>query len=1231
MFNFNNMDLPEPYRFYLCKPNGDILYELNAIDESSASITINLNNQYELSFEYIRYITSNDGSKNESNGYHDIVMGMKILVDKIGYFCIKYPPYIYSESIEKKSIAASSCESELENKDLSNFKINMGTEDSLEYLVTYDDEETETLLNEYTGLPYDYIVFCNTFTEQLQTILNKYEDGTVTNSSSISEIKSFCDLIPRLKNKVIKDSSGNMSLIEYVSYTYGSNKEITSIYLSNFNARIKQLITFYTKYRSQLSLLDLAIEKCNCNWTIGSVDTSLLNKKFQFSVDENIYSFLTNDVASAAQCIFSFDLFKKVINVTLVENVGEDSSVIIDKQNLLNSLEVSCNEESITTRYNVSGGNNINISYVNFGDSRIEDISYFINSKDENGKRIYVDDSLAEKYTRYIKDKDIARDTYISLTKQYNQSLIDIDNLKYKVPNDSVQNDWDTFSDKELDASLQTYNKMLVTLESLYKEDYGTVGCNLDGSINESYIKKTEYWYDYYAYKQTIVQIEEAIRARANGERYADIDDETIKKKINAYKTEWSLYGIVELENKISAYNNSMKVLSDGESIILKSNSEIAKRWSELSKDEKTAYGNLESSYKYETYMNLYNEKVSCQNYLSTLNQKLKKLEETRDNTQKQRNNLVKLVSLEGYNRSELAKIVTLPPSSVSSTFTKKEVSDINLLYIDNQYSNDNILTTSLDNSVSEIDVEYELLNDAKEKLSIASQPQITFKADIDNLLCMSEFKSFKFNIGNYVTLQYYDDYYVKMRLYSMTFNPCIPNDSLSVTFTNYITSNARRNDVSYILGQSTNSYDSAGGSSSGGNGEFGSSNDIDVTISNTMLSKLLNTEMFGTRVSNVILDTIKVNEITSKYAKFEGLAKGTTIIDGKCITTGYIVDQYYNGYNGSITNNKGSVINLETGNFSFAGGRLKYDGKTLSFGSDVTLSWNQVTDTDDVANKDDIPTDVSQLEDAKGQKWSTTVGDTWIKTTSVVAQNLTVNSANINGKITANQINTKGLIAENISANTITGKELIGCTGTFNGCISVNNESFKINTDGSMSVGNGKFTIGTDGSLNINENFKVNYFGDVQSSGSLTAANGRFVIDSNGNIRIKDSDGNNILESSSNSNWIITGKFFSVGDTGENAEFQVQPDSTYIMNTLRVRPNKKDERLVVYNNNTYVKNDLNLSKGLYVKADSENNVLIVQQASTFIYNSLRIPSTKGGTSLMEIHDVIQTMINNSK
>ena len=105
---------------------------------------------------------------------------------------------------------------------------------------------------------------------------------------------------------------------------------------------------------------------------------------------------------------------------------------------------------------------------------------------------------------------------------------------------------------------------MLATLQSLYKEDYGNLGCHEDGSIDEEYIKGTEYYFDYKIYQNVLVQIQEALNALHRGSIYSDIrekDYPEIYKAINAYQTQWDLYGISELQAKIQSYKNKILLI----------------------------------------------------------------------------------------------------------------------------------------------------------------------------------------------------------------------------------------------------------------------------------------------------------------------------------------------------------------------------------------------------------------------------------------------------------------------------------------------------------------------------------------------------------------------------------------------------------------------------------------------------------------------------------------------
>lgn len=952
MFQLNIFGDPQPLNIYLSKADGELLTMLNdIIVEDSANLSIGLNQQYELSFDI--QIDSNN------IWLQYIVDGMYLFVEKIGLFKTFDVSTVKDGITDTKSITAQSVDSEFDSIIL-NFPVNMGLKNSMEYLVTYDEDETETIENPYTGIPYDWIVLYNTFPEQLLILLNNVEnrhfgikngngDIVVTDQNLILELMDIFNTIPRLKNKVVysdnQDGSKDSTLVEYViiERNENDNETIDSITLTSlFKDRILYLISFYYKYRKQLSLLDIILEKTGYGWRVGKIwgldknDFTLANKKYQFDINETAYSFLTQTLAQDIKAVVNFNNIRRLINITPVEEIGEDTGITIGYDNLVNNLNINTAEDILTTRIYVSGDNELSVARVNFGSDIVDDLSYKINARDTNGKRIYVSDEFANRYNTFVDYREGLRDRYIQLSIDFEKYNEQISEIKNRVPLDDLKTDYGTFSMEELEVALTTYKNLLVTLSSLYKEDYGEAGLNSDGSIKESYIKTTEYWYDYEAYVYTIKEIEFAIKVfpyYKDHTQWSSGDSDLYKSEIRAWETEWTLYGTIELDAKIKDYHNRMDTLAQKGVIRKNATGYEIKSWAELSPDEKREYSGLENNYKYNEYMEYYNYANEAQPYLDSLNAEIKSLETLRDNANSERLQIAENVTVDNY-------------------FSDNDLKIIYRLYHDATYSNQNILVTSIDNVEDRISHMKELLEDAKDQISIISRPQLTFSVDCENLLAMPEFKPFwdKFVPGNYIYVQYKDDIYVKLRLIGYSFNPLLPSSSsLQIQFSNYVRSRSYYRDWDSLLGNNSGSgvsQYSGGGGGSGNDGAYGESDDIDVTISNTMLAKLLNTELFGTRVTDVILDTVDANAITARSATFGSLANGTTIIDGNCITTGYIRDLAYqnlvkNGTiaNGSITNTTGSIIDLNNGFFNFAGGKMKWDGSTFSVSGNITAN----------------------------------------------------------------------------------------------------------------------------------------------------------------------------------------------------------------------------------------------------------------------------------------------------
>ena len=962
MFSLNIFNNPEPLSIYLVKVDGTIIGSLdNIIDKSTATLNISLNKQYELNFDIVKRYDDKE------NWYEYIHEGMYLFVDRVGLFKMEQPAIENDLLKEKKTIRAFSIDIELESKKFS-LPINTGLKTSMEYCVQYDANETEELLNPYTGIPYDWIVIYNTYPEQLtewKTKLNNISTLGVEgwdidsdnnfyteDSDEIEKVTNLLNLIPRLKSKITyadnPDGSKDSIITDYIDITYNNNEEITRYTLfTTFINRIDELIIFYTKYRNQLGILSLVLDNMGGNWTVGNVygvddgDYTLANKRYKFSdFNGTDYAFLTQNLASTAKCIISFDVINRKVNITPIENIGEDTGIIVGYDTLINTLNISTDEDSIATRLYVQGSDELGISRANFGTNYVDDLSYKLNVRSDDGKRIYASDALAEKYNNFITYREQQREIYIELSKEYDEYTKQISEIENRVPNDNLKNDWSTFSMDELTASLTSFKNLLATLQMLYKHDYGEAGLNQDGSINEDFIKNTMYWWDYDAYKSIITEINCAIDVYPY---YGDQTQWTLaqirewRAKIKEWETDWTLYGTVELNAKIDIYKQNMELmieeqetLSDIEakSIVIRKyapgteptpeDAWTIKTWNELTDTEKAGYGGSSILYRYDDYMEFYNNSISAKEYLDTLLEEVEDIKDAQNLVQTQRTAITENVQFESY-------------------FTADECKVLYRIIKDSDYTNENIVSTSLDSPSERIEVMRELLEDAKDKVSERSRPQLIFNVQADNLLALPDFQCFwdSFYPGNYMLVQYKDNTYVKLRMIGFTFNPCIPSsNTLEIEFSNFLRSRAYYNDWAFFFeDQSKGSGSSGNGSSSGGSsgeGGYGQSDDIDITISNTMLAKMLNTELFGSRVTNVVLDTMDLNALYSKTATFGSLANGTTKVDGKCITTGYIKDIYYNGTNGAIDNTLGSIINLETGRFSFGGGKLKFDGADL-------------------------------------------------------------------------------------------------------------------------------------------------------------------------------------------------------------------------------------------------------------------------------------------------------------
>ena len=891
----------ENSKIYLCKADCSILGNISGLKIETCSLKKYAIVQWELTFEVERYTNDNLCELKQTDYYDSIDTMMRLYLDgkEQAFFVIDEEPAIHGEGLqETKTVTAHSIECELSYLNIKNFKINCGTKDSQEYLVT-DSTGNFNNINPYTNLPYEYI-----------------------------------------------------SLVNYNN--------------------------------PQLSLLHLVLQ--NTGWAVDeNINAEICNIKKSFEVsNENIYSFLMDAVSSSASVIFQFDRKNKKITLVKAKDFGEDTGIFISMRNLINRFEInSSSNDELITKLIPTGSNNLGIEQVNFGKDYIINLDYFMNTLNEYGDYKYVSKELHDKYIiwqNYRETDKITfngkqytrREQYIELTKLYNHTILAINDLKNRVPNDGAVTDYKTFSLEELKLHLNAFNKALVSLITIYKNEYGVTEIGNapnytptpSSAVN---IKNTPYWHDFYAYQESIIpQIKEALKmycqTDSNGNLMTDINghfiemgfgnpayyaDPSIVKEVDAYKYEWSLYGLDELESKKKAWSEVSNILFN--ECFIKSGTIAAPTsyrtpddngWNSLSDKQrkeftsKSAY--IDKLNQYLDYMSFDERSNSltktkckgiirlCIDAILTRKNAIKSLEDLQNNYSVQRINLANSVSLENFKANN------------NVLFTEKDLNVINSMIREKDYNDPNVLITNLDDIVSTINAQEELYQAAIEELYILSQPQYSFQTELDNLYALEEFQSYHddFDVGNFIRVgleiheEIFNFDFRKLRLISIEYNPLQSDENLSIEFSTMERGLENVSDMSFLIGKDNSTSSGGSSSSSGGGGTYGN-NDANVQMSNNMLNALLSTELFGTTVTDVILDSIKGNKgnfntLLSHSGVFDSLEAGRIKISGECLFDIIKSSNY-------IAGKSGSMLDLLTGNFDFAGGKLKWDNDKLS------------------------------------------------------------------------------------------------------------------------------------------------------------------------------------------------------------------------------------------------------------------------------------------------------------
>lgn len=677
----------------------------------------------------------------------------------------------------------------------------------------------------------------------------------------------------------------------------------------------KEQIKFHNPQKPQLSFLNILLDNLHMtNWSIGEIDSTPKKYKYfengtqkekevlladeigVFDVDsKDGYSFLTQDVSKFFNCIFVFDFENFKINAYRPENLGKNTNVNISFRNFQKSNNSTIDDSNIFTRYYVQGSDDLGLEYVNPFGNYIENIDYFLNRK-------YLSYSTIMKYKLWEADVEYYRNDYIENTRLYNKQYTKISELTNKVPLDDCSTDWSSFGDDKLKEAQENYKAQLKGYESYYVDE--------NGDFDETALKNSVDADDYYQIKNVIlpsIQIEMDNRNLPSGQEFEDY--------IDSYKTDWKLYGLDELENKLAWYRKQKKLAEDEKCTDPYNpendkNSHTEDYHTELYNKYIDALHQLDSNYE-----------GSCMEFYNKIKTEIDKLKKLQDSYDKARKEIVKSVAKETW--------VHNSDDGTKMSFTIDDLEELSHIYIDGDYSNENMFLTSSDDSVTAIDEQLKLLDAAQDDLYITSHPQYKYTTDLDNFLALYNFKDYSqnINIGDYLWLSLTENNVVKLRVISMKYNPLSFDNSLQITFSNMVRSKSSREDIVSLLGSSSGSSKNSSIGSSSSNNYL---NNEGVSLTPALIQKLVQSGAFQNQLNNIINNnfgsyiggSISVNELNAKMIKATDIVGKNGFfeyIQSKLITTDKIIadSAKFKSMTTNVANIKNAIIGMsatETG-----------------------------------------------------------------------------------------------------------------------------------------------------------------------------------------------------------------------------------------------------------------------------------------------------------------------------
>lgn len=933
-------------------------------------------------------------------------------------------------------------------------------------------------------------------------------------------------------------------------------------------ARDDYVITkFYNKDNPKASLLHRVLKDKAQDYTIKYVDKSLWDLQRSFSIDgTSIYDFLTGECAEQFNCLFVFNSVDRSISVydlyttckncgyrgdynnvcpecrsDLLNYFGEDTTIIVNKENLTDSVKFETDVDSIKNCFKLTAGDDEMTAIVTQLNQNGTSYLYYISDEQKED----MSDELVLKIELYDK-------LYASYTEEYKQLVQDsydiADDILYyesgMMPGDSSDKDEsdNAGNDKNNTESIAEQEAAKLTVANLSPIGVSTLSKSTTTSLVDNAVKsyarvfvKTQYvkleisesTFTYkgtdssgYNYGQWVGKFKVTNYSDSEDIAYSDkltitVHDnyeDFLKQKVakdidlNSDDEDGSIFDVLSIDN-LDKFKDALKLYCLSRLNSFKDAIQTA-----LDTLQNCDQATAGADFYDDIYVPYYNKLVACDNEIIIRETTINELQARQEQINSRIRAIQEILNFENYLGEELY--------TEFCSYRREQ-----------EYSNSNYISDGLSNA-EKIAKAKEFIETAKKELIKSATRQHSISTTLYNLLLMPEFKAIvnKFALGNFIRVQVDKDIY-RLRLihYELNFSEI---QTLNVEFSDMIKVNDDVSDVQSIL----SSAKSMAGNFSYISKQAEKGNDANNTIidfvkeglnsANIAITNNVNEEVSLTKQGLIAKtwDDIE-GDYSPKQAKFThnllcftrdnwknvSLALGEHdyykyVNDGlvRCtdygLTADFVTAGYVNGsqiiggdiYSQNYSSTTGTHINLNDGTFSFAGGNLTYDGKNLALIGKINAKAGGTIGGWTIGDKSLYNNTTSMTSKTVGAYIGTDGIRQYASDTAYVNIQdgiITAKGANISGTITTNNITATGgtVGGWNISSTAIYSGTAV--TSNASGAVGISSSDFTRTINGTSRTGL-RFAIGSDFGVTKTGGL---YASNVDISGKITATSGSF------------------------------------------------------------------------------------------------------------------------------------------